>query len=177
MTENFNFRNLGPRNSRKLVANRLKQHMRFLSEILNVSQTKECCEALQKCVDHSNNKITNTELIRVQNKFKKNLFTKGNITKLKIKNPSSLVITQTYLLLQAIEECCSFYFDARRTLNLINGYAAMTGTYKLYNERAAQIRAYNRYMQKKRQRTIQKIEAQQPNVLYPNRQISLGEEE
>jgi len=101
----------------------------------------------------------------------------NTITKLRIKNPSSIVITQTYLLLQAIDRCCSFYFDARTVLSLINGYAAAIGSFVAYTERAAQIRAYNRYMIKK-QRNIQiKIIKQQPNVLYPNRQISLGEEE
>ena len=80
-------------------------------------------------------------------------------------------------LLQAIDECCSFYFDARRTLSLINGYVAATGAYKLYNERAAQIKAYNRYMRKKQRNVQIKIIKQQPNVLYPNRQISLGEQE
>ncbi len=177
MTENFNFRDLGPLNSRKFVANRLKQHMGFLSEILNNTQMKACREALQKCIDRSNNKITNNELIKVNEDFVNNLLIKGKFPKLKIKNTSSEVITKTCLLLNAIENCCSFYFDARRALSLINGYAAIYGAWSVYNERAAQIRAYNRYMQKKRQRTIQKIEAQQPNVLYPNRQISLGEQE
>ena len=175
--DNFNFRDLGSRNSRRLAATRLKHYTRFLSLVFGPKAPEKCNKVLQGCINFSNEKIKRDQLIIIQKNFREEFFSKNNIPKPNNKNITILDITKAYLLLRAIEECSNLSFYPRITFNLINGYVAMSGWYMSEAERLAQTRAYNRYMQKRRREITQVIAKQQPNVLYPNRQISLGEQE
>ncbi len=173
--ENFNFRDLGSRNARKLVANRIKQYTEFLRNIYGSKVELECDEVLKKCIDYSNGKIRRVELEKINSNFREEFFIMKDIRKKSLIKLSIDNETKAYLLLRAIMECSNPWFYARISLGLINGYTALSGWYTFEKEKAAQVSAYNRYMRKKRQRTAQIIQAQQPNVLYPNRLISLGE--
>ena len=171
MTESFNFRSLGRHNSRKLVANRIKIHIEGLHSVYNLEQLSQCYDVLQKCIDFSNRKITNLQLIRIHEDFIREFFNKRDDLVIR----STLLpyeITETYLLMMAIKQCSSYYFNARVVLNLINGYAAIQSRWSIELERSGQIRAYNKYMQDK-----QITKNQQQNVLYPNRRITFAEKQ
>ena len=171
---NFNFRDLGPRNGRKIAATRIKHYTRKLRYLYDDKTVQKCNKVLQSCIDFSNGKISRNQLRVVHQNFHEEFLGKGSIPKLKMITTSD--ITRAYLLLLAIHECSRPTFYPRITFNLINGYAAMSGWYISEKERIAQTSSYNRYMRKRQRTTQEIIKVQQPNVLYPNRQISLGEE-
>ena len=175
--DNFNFRNLGLRDSQKFAANRLLQYTSNLRFIYDEEAVDKCNKVLRSCVALSNGKINHNKLKKIHNDFAAEFLPKGSIPSIRCKKPTTADITRTYLLLLAIDECSRCNFCVRITLGYINGLAALSGFWSVESERIAQVRAYNRYMQKRRRKTIQIQQAQQPNVLYPNRQISLGEEE
>ena len=175
--DNFNFRDLGARDSRKLAATRLKHHTMSLQYFYDDKMVQKCNKVLQSCIDFSNGKITRTQLSIICRKFKEEIFLKGDIKKSKRKNINNLATTRIYLLFRAIEECSCPTFYPRITFNLINGYAALQGWYTSEKERTAQTSAYNRYMRAKQRTTQEIIRVQQPNVLYPNRLISFPNED
>jgi len=176
MTENFNFRDLGSRNGRRMAVGRTKFHVAFLSNIYGVKKISKCNKVLQSCIDYTDRKIGGNELRTIHWDFWEEFLVGNNIPTQKMKNSTALDVTKTYLLLQIIRQCSFTDFSTRLTLNLINGYVALNGSWAVENEKRAQTAAYNKYMQKRQGITQTTRARRQPNVLYPNRRIFLPEE-
>jgi hypothetical protein len=179
MADAFNFRDLGQHNSRRFIIERAEVHILYISNAYSQEDVIKCRCALAKGLDYANGKIDGHELLKVRKEFREEFFrdvdgfAQANIKPLSLQGKiTDDLVTQAFLLLSIVDNCCSPTPMPRETLALIGGFVALSERwYGIERERAAQIRLYKKYMAEKTQKREQGL-----SVLHTNRRISFAEE-